>query len=374
MIQVLDENSDSYQYVCISHKENILNKKNGIRLKFTGDIRHALDEHSILAITDATGNIIYANKKFCDLSKYSIEELLGNNHRILKSGYHDNSFYENMWDTISNGKTWHGDIKNKAKDGTFYWLKTTIMPIFNNSKKISHYIAIRTDITEIIEIREKLIKAERLSVIGKLASRMSHDIQNPLSVLLISLENLKMLYGADKRQIVQIEKMRHSIDRISHQVARVLDFVKGRPAELGKINMSEIITDSLDSLIIPNNIQLLLPKNNFGLIADKQKLAIVMGNLILNGVQAIEGTGTIEITVEENNDDVIIQVKDSSPGIPEDIIGKIFDPLFTTKQTGTGLGLASVKSIIELHGGIISVTSPPTIFTITLPKTLDGLT
>jgi len=94
--------------------------------------------------------------------------------------------------------------------------------------------------------------------------------------------------------------------------------------------------------------------------------------LILNGVQAIVHTGTIEITVEENNDGIIIQIMDSGEGIPKENIDSLFEPLFTTKQQGTGLGLASVKSIVEAHGGIISVSSPPTVFTITLPKISDN--
>lgn len=135
--------------------------------------------------------------------------------------------------------------------------------------------------------------------------------------------------------------------------------------------MSEIIDESMDPLNIPDTIKLILPKNDVQLLCDKKQFAAALNNLIFNSVQAIHGTGTIEVTVEGNNDGIIIQVKDSGKGIPKENINKIFEPLFTTKQQGTGLGLASVKSTVESHGGIISVTSPPTIFTITLPKTTD---
>ena len=135
--------------------------------------------------------------------------------------------------------------------------------------------------------------------------------------------------------------------------------------------MSEIITESMDSIVIPDSIKMVLPKNDVELLCDKRQFSAAMNNLILNGIQAIDGAGTIGITVEENNDGIVIQVKDSGKGIPKEDMDKIFDPLFTTKMQGTGLGLVSVKSIIEKHGGIISVTSLPTIFTITLPKTSD---
>jgi two-component system sensor histidine kinase HydH len=128
---------------------------------------------------------------------------------------------------------------------------------------------------------------------------------------------------------------------------------------------------SLGSIIIPTRIELILPKNDIELVCDWEKLSILLYNLILNAIQSIVDSGTIEISVEENNDEIVIQVKDSGKGIPKENIETIFEPLFTTKQHGTGLGLVSVKSIIESHGGTISVTSPPTIFTITLPKTLE---
>ncbi|MBA4719150.1 MAG: HAMP domain-containing histidine kinase [Nitrosopumilus sp.] len=224
---------------------------------------------------------------------------------------------------------------------------------------------------ELIIQRNKLIKNEKLKSIGEVSSKIAHDLRNPLSVIQVSMENIKMLYGGDEIQIKQFKKIERSIDRITHQVEEVLDFVKWLPSEMNNEQMSEIIDESMDSLNIPDTIKLILPKNDVQLLCDKKQFAAALNNLIFNSVQAIHGTGTIEVTVEGNNDGIIIQVKDSGKGIPKENINKIFEPLFTTKQQGTGLRLASVKSTVESHGGIISVTSPPTIFTITLPKTTD---
>ena len=207
--------------------------------------------------------------------------------------------------------------------------------------------------------------------LGRFAAHLAHDLRNPLSIIQVSLENLKLLYGSDKSQQDIMEKIDRSIDRITHQVNDVLDFVREQPITLNNNKMSEIISESLDSVPIPENIKLILPKNNVEVYCDEKQFSTVFNNLILNGIQAIVHAGTIEITVEENNDGIIIQVKDSGRGIPNQNLDSIFEPLFTTKQQGTGLGLASVKSVVESHGGVISVTSPPTIFTITLPKISD---
>ena len=347
----------------------MLEKSNSMHGVTIDILERVLNEYSTIAITDATGNITYANDMFCKTSKYSRGELIGKNHRILKSGYHDSVFYENLWDTISSGKIWQGEIKNRAKDGSNYWVKTIIMPIFDNQKKISHYISIRTDITEIKEIKEKLLNAERLSVIGELSAQLSHDIKNPLTTIRTSNELLKIRLGdkLDDKSKKLLEHSEKAIERISHQIEDVLDFVRKNPLQFQWCDVNEIIHLAINTLNVPNDININVNNKSLEIQCDPFQLEIVFKNLIQNSIHATE-KGIININCMELQDCVIIEFVDSGPGIPEDIIGKVFESLLTTKQNGTGLGLASVKRIVEDHGGQIFVKNNPTTFTIQLPK------
>lgn len=218
---------------------------------------------------------------------------------------------------------------------------------------------------------EKKINEEKFSTLGELSARFAHDIRNPLSVISASMYILKSLYGVNDKQEKSFDRVQRAISRISHQIDDMLDYVKTSNLRLKNTKFSKIIRDSLDSLIIPKQIKIIVPKNDIELLCDEKQLSRALNNLILNGIQAIdENTGTIEISIEKNNS-IIIQVKDSGYGIPDTNIESIFDPLFTTKEGGTGLGLSIVKTIVNNHGGTISVTSPPTVFKITLPETLD---
>ena len=370
---IADKNGKPIQYVCHSTKLNISKRNDFDELRHIENILDALDETSIVAITDVNGIITYVNKKFCEISKYSKEELIGRSHRILKSRHHDIEFFKEMWKTISSGNVWYGEVKNKAKDGTLYWVKPAIFPSLSKDGKIEQYISIRTDITEQKNITEKLVKSERLSTVGEIASRFAHDVRNPLSIILMAIENLQITHTFNETQKKQIDHIERAADRIVHQVNGVLSFVRGQPLELSRLSLSEIISESIQMIKIPSSVKIVVPTKDIQLLCDKTQCIIMFNNLILNAIQAIDDSGVVEIKTKNTDKNTIIYVIDSGTGISTENLDKIFNPLFTTKQRGTGLGLSSVKSIIESHGGTITVESSPTTFTITLPKYIDKI-
>ena len=337
-------------------------------------ISDVLDESAAVSITDADGTITYANKKFCDMSKYSREELLGQNHRILKSGFHPPEFYEDMWKTIFSGQIWKGEVKNKAKNGLFYWVKTVIAPFYDDADK-KHpikYISIRIDITEQKELQEKTSNAERLSTIGELSARIAHDLRNPLSIIKNSLAIMKETEtNMTERSVKNIARMERSISRMTHQIDDVLEYVRPKSLVFKKMSVLKIFESTLDRLDVPSTVKIILPSNDVDVIADLGKLEVVFANLITNAIQAMTNIGTITITAAKSEESVIIEVQDMGHGIPDDLLPQIFDPLFTTRQIGTGLGLPSCKAIVEKHHGTINVRTvlgKGTTFIVKLPR------
>jgi len=223
---------------------------------------------------------------------------------------------------------------------------------------------------ELEKLNKEVIMSERLSSIGNLSSRLAHDLRNPLSVIKNSMEILKIRLNAnmDERVNHQLSMVGRAVSRMSHQIEDVLDFVNIAELKVQSSSIISIVESALLSTDIPKSVKINLPKNSATALCDPYRLEIVFSNLIKNGCQAVKNEGEITLRIIDKNDDVFIEIEDSGPGILETNMEKIFEPLFTTKQTGTGLGLASCKSIVERHGGTLSVRNNPTVFTIQVPK------
>lgn len=223
--------------------------------------------------------------------------------------------------------------------------------------------------SEIKEKTDKLVQAERLSAIGDLGSRLAHDLKNPLSVIKGTVQLIKRTdKNLDELTRKRVELIESAIFRMTHQIDGVLEFVRSTPLKKKPASLNEIIVSALHSMMIPANIAINFPKEDIVFLCDSHKMQIVFANLILNSIQAIgNGKGVINIRAKKQEDTITIRIEDSGPGIASEIADKIFDPLFTTKQEGTGLGLACCKSIVEQHNGKISMSGDPTVFWVVLP-------
>ncbi|TBR12036.1 MAG: sensor histidine kinase [Candidatus Nitrosotenuis sp.] len=232
-------------------------------------------------------------------------------------------------------------------------------------RKEAEIIQIKKD----LEIAEYKSKSDKLAAIGELAARIAHDLRNPLSVIKVTSEILQMQnQDLSEREKETFEKQKNAIDRMSHQIDEVLDFVRSTPVTKQPVEFSKMITNVLSNILVPKRVKIIKPDRDLILKCDPVQIEVVIANLLRNAIDAVENDGIISIKLSEEPNYHIISIEDTGPGIPEENLQKIFEPLFTTKQKGTGLGLASCKNIVEQHNGIIIAENNPTAFTIRLPK------
>jgi two-component system sensor histidine kinase HydH len=237
------------------------------------------------------------------------------------------------------------------------WLLDTL------TKKISDLSRFQTD----------LFRAERFSTIGEMSARLAHDMRNPLAIIKNSIEVVKLKHSSEiSNDLMNIFRaIDNASSRMVFQLDEVLNFVRSSPLECDEYSLSQILDSAIDKIVVPDQIRINRPQTDVRLFCDMIKIEAVFTNLLMNAIQAMENSGQITIRFSQTNDVISFEVEDSGSGIQENILGKIFEPLFTTKSHGTGLGLPTVKTIIQQHYGTIEVSNKPTVFSIFIPKTLD---
>ena len=250
-------------------------------------------------------------------------------------------------------------------------LKTNLVEVSKKEKELvmqKEFLERQVD-----EKTNDLLKSEKFRIIGELSARLAHDLRNPLSIIKNTMDILRAkpsMRIEDKLQ--HFARFDRAIQRMMHQIDDVLNYVKRTDLTLQPVSVMSLIDSSIANTLIPPGITIIKPHRDLMLTCDSRKIEAVFSNLILNATQAIDERGEIRISLTDLGHMLQIEFEDSGHGIPSENQSKIFDPLFTTKQTGTGLGLSICKNIVEQHGGTISVKSPPTVFTITLPKRSDS--
>ncbi|MDP4267598.1 MAG: ATP-binding protein [Bacteroidota bacterium] len=350
------------------------------------NLKLALDESAIVSTTDSDGNIIYVNDAFCKTSMFSKEELIGQNHRIIKSGYHKPDFFAEMWKIISSGKIWHGEILNKNKDGSLYWVQSTIVPLLDEQNKPVQYTAIRVNITAQKEIEEKLRKREKELLIANEAAEMavkaksdflatmSHEIRTPMNGV-IGMTSLLLNTKLNDEQKDYIDTIRVSGENLLTILNDILDFSKieahSMNLEIQPFNITTCIEEAIELFTaeaIIKNIELIyyIDRNIPDIVeGDNTRIRQIIVNLLSNAIKFTERGEIViyakEINKNENFSEIQFSVKDSGIGIQEEKIPNLFkafsqgDTTTTRKHGGTGLGLAICQRLVSLMNGNIWV-------------------
>jgi signal transduction histidine kinase len=215
-------------------------------------------------------------------------------------------------------------------------------------------------------------RSNKFTLVGEMSSKMVHDIKNPLTVIKVQVDLLKLRYSKeeDATLLNSLDRMAHAVNGITNHINDILNFIRETPSTFESNSILKILNESISYVDKPDNVSINLPPNDLTISCDATKLQRVFTNIIANSIQALEKGGTITAQISEQDDDAIVQLSDTGPGIPTEVLSKIFEPLFTTKKDGTGLGLSTCKKIIEEdHNGSISAKNNPTTFVIKLPKT-----
>jgi PAS domain S-box-containing protein len=347
--------------------------------KEIGDLKAALDEHAIVAITDPQGKITYVNDKFCAISKYPREELLGQDHRLINSGHHSKEFIRELWTTITHGRVWHGEIKNKAKDGSFYWVDTTIVPFLNEQGKPRQYVAIRADITQRKRAEEEIQKLNaelerrvsdrttQLEAANKeleaFSYSVSHDLRAPLRAVngfaSMALEDFGRQLPEEGRR--QLEKICTSGRRMGELIDDLLAFsrLSRQPLRRQNVDPITVVRGVLDELIPLQPDRAI--EVRFGPLppcqGDPALLKQVWVNLLSNAIKYTRGRepAIVEIGCLNETGETVYFVRDNGTGFDMKYAGKlfgVFQRLHRSDQfEGTGVGLAIVQRIIHRHGG-----------------------
>jgi PAS domain S-box-containing protein len=377
IVPFLNKKGKPVQYIAI--RSDISDRKRAEgnlkeTIKENIDIKFALDQSSIVAFTDAKGIITSVNDKFCEISKYSREEIIGKDHNILNSGHHSKDFFKNLWKTIGTGNVWKGEIRNKAKDGTYYWVDTTIVPFLNDKGMPYQYLAIRNDITERKRTEEVIHRQDKLAAVGQLAAGVAHEIRNPLTSMKGYAEFLQ-LDEKDPERMEFLSIILDEIDRVNTIVEDFMVLAKPKAVELEEKNVVPVIQNVVSLLEFEarkKNVRLTFDccQEIIQIECDENRLKQVFLNFIKNGIEAMPNGGELHVKTIIHDNNVQISIQDTGVGISKEKLKKLGEPFFTTKKNGNGLGLMVSFKIIESHNGKVFVESEPnkgTTFNILLP-------
>src|SRR5215210_7484848 len=318
------------------------------------EIRYALDQAAIVAVTDQRGVITYVNDKFCEISGYSREELLGQDHRIINSGYHPKEFIRDLWRTIAQGQIWRGELRNRAKDGSYYWVDTTIVPFLDDRGKPRQYLAIRSDVTQRKAAEAQLMNQAALAQLGQIAAVVAHEVRNPLAGVKGSLQVLRSRPAIESGDKQIIEAMILRLDALNSKVDDILRFARPRSPVLEVLDVRSVLADARAEASATGGCAIRLPDTEGWVRADREMLRAIILNLLMNACQS-GSADAIEVMVHQDGEWCRIDIADRGTGFGDTDPERLFQAFHTTKTSGTGLGLAITRRLVTLQGGTVKL-------------------
>jgi PAS domain S-box-containing protein len=358
----LDDKGKPYQYVAI--RFDITKQKDGEEALKQQKI--ALDQSAIVAITDLKGDITYVNDKFCEISKYSREELIGQNHRIINSGYHGPQFFKELWQTIGSGNIWSGDIQNKAKDGSFYWVSTTLVPYLNDKGKPYQFVAIRFDITK-QKNQESDLKA-RSQQLEDFCFIVSHNLRAPLSNMLL-LTSMIEDSGSFEEQKILISKLSKPVNILNETFNELVESLQVRQdisIQKDKLSFQDCFEKVMETLNVSiDDIEIDIKgifENCPEIIYPKKYMESYMHNLLSNAIRYRSPERKLQINISSymKNNSAFLEVRDNGLGIDMKNYGqKLFGlrKTFHGNPDAKGFGLFITRTQVEAMGGRIYAES-----------------
>ena len=380
IVPFLDLEGKPYQYVAIRSDitQRKLSEENLYKsLKEVSDYKFALDESSIVAITDQKGVINFVNDNFCKISKYSREELIGKDHRIINSGFHSKEFIQNLWRTIAGGQIWRGELKNKAKDGTYYWVDTTIVPFLNERGVPFQYVAIRADISMRKKAEEDLIKyssalKHKNTQLVDFCSIVSHNLRAPLLNISMLIDYIDESDSEEERKLVhgKIKPVVNHLMDIFNELVESIQIQQDTEIQIDKVDLRNCIDQALigfEFQINDSNAEIIVETTETPILYFPHKyVESIVGNLISNSLKykSPDRKPIIKIEAKKIGDQVLMSVSDNGLGINMDMHrNNIFKirKTFHKHPDAKGFGLYMIKTQIEAMGGRIWVESTPDI-------------